>query len=374
MSRKVLIFYMSKLSGHFHAACAIEKGLNEVAGDIRIEKINAGSYTNPILEKIINKAYIEVIKKKPELWGRMYDNPEVMKKTQKARDALHKFNMTKMKKLIEDRAPDVVFCTQAFPCGMMADYKRTSGEALLLIGVLTDHAPHSYWLYDEVDYYIVPSEETGRVLEEKGVPAKKIKAYGIPVDPKFRRRHDVRRIKKDLGFRGRSPVILVMGGSQGLGAVEEVVRTFSADAGNDYQLLVVTGSNKKLYRRLRRFCEKKGGENLCVLPYVGNIDELMEASDLIITKPGGMTIAEALVKKLPMLIVDPIPGHERMNTDYLVKKGTAIEVKDYKHIYREINRLLGSEGVLDRMRNNIEKLVKPDSALDIAKLAVSAEK
>ena len=369
MRKKALIFYISKYSGHFHAASAIEKGLLEVVGDVDIEKINALGYTNPILEKIINKAYLEVIRKKPEVWGHIYDNPNVIKKTKKAREALHKFNMSKVKKLLDVRSPDVIFCTQAFPCGMVADYKRSCGKNTLLVGVLTDYAPHSYWLFDEVDFYVVPSGETARVLEQKGVPSGKIKIYGIPVDPKFAQQRDRRRVKKDLGFREKDPAILIMGGSQGLGAMEEVVGSLLGDTGRNYQLLVVTGSNKKLNTRLKRLGRGKIGENVRVLSFVENIDELMEVADIIITKAGGMTVAEALVKKLPMMIVDPIPGHERMNTDYLVEKGAAIEIKDYSQIHEKINELFGSRDILDRMKQTIEKLARPNSALDVAKLA-----
>ncbi|MBU0683975.1 MAG: hypothetical protein KJ864_06790, partial [Candidatus Omnitrophica bacterium] len=329
MKKRILIFYISKFSGHFHAARAIEKGLMSVMESVKIEKINAFSYTNPILEKIINKAYTEVIKKKPEIWGNMYDNPEVMKKTQKARSALHHFNLAKIKKLLELHNPDVVFCTQAFPCGMVADYKRLCGKNIPLIGILTDHAPHSYWLFDEVNYYVVPFSETADILKKKGVSPDKIKVYGIPIDLKFSVLQEKLQIKKALGFRDDKNVVLLMGGSQGLGAMETVANVLLNHKKRDYQLIVVTGSNRKLYNRLKRMKIIERDKDVFVLPYVDNINDLMDAADIIITKAGGMTVAETLAKRLPMLIVDPIPGHERMNTDFLTAKGAAIEVKDY---------------------------------------------
>jgi len=115
MRKKALIFYISEYSGHFQAARAIEKGLLEVGGEVEVEKINALGYTNPILGSVINKTYLEIIKKKPEIWGQIYDNPSVMKKTRKARDVLHKYNMAKIRKLLDSYSPDVVICTQAFP-------------------------------------------------------------------------------------------------------------------------------------------------------------------------------------------------------------------------------------------------------------------
>ncbi|MFQ5952806.1 MAG: glycosyltransferase, partial [Candidatus Omnitrophota bacterium] len=288
--------------------------------------------------------------------------------TKKAREALHKYNLSKIKKLLDKHKPDVVICTQAFPCGMVADYKRTTGSSIPLIGVLTDYAPHSYWLYDEVDYYVAPSNEIARMLEIKGVARKKIKIYGIPVDPKFRLKHDKRRIKRELGLSNDAPTILIMGGSQGIGAMKEIVGQLVRDERHHYQLLVITGKNRSLHNRLSKLKRGRDGK-IKVLRYIENIDELMEASDVIITKAGGLTTAEALVKGLPILIVNPIPGHERMNTDYLVGKGAAMEIEDFANIPSEINRLFDSKHILRKMRSEAGRLSSPESSLDIAKLA-----
>jgi len=367
MKKKILIFYISHY-GHFYAARALERGFVEVVKDVSVEKINAFSYTNPILEKIVNKAYIEVIKKKPELWGKMYDNPEVMKKTKKTREALHKFNMQKIKKLLDEYDPDAIFCTQAFPCGMVADYKKTCLKNIPLIGVLTDHAPHSYWLFDEVDYYIVPFKETKDVLIKKGVSSEKIKVYGIPVDPKFAIKKDSAEIKRKLHLDKDKHTVLVMGGSQGLGSMEEVTLSLLNSEKRKIQVVIITGSNKKLYTRLLRIINKNKWDDVYVLSYVENIDEFMEAADIVISKPGGMTIAETLAKNLPMLIVDPIPGQERLNTDFLVKKGVAIEIKDHKSVDQLVDKVIYSKNTLSQMKKNILKLAKPNSVSDIAEL------
>ncbi|MDP8259275.1 MAG: glycosyltransferase [Candidatus Aadella gelida] len=369
MNKKVLIFYISKLSGHFHAARAIEKGLFELDKNIQVEMINTPEYTNPILGKIIISAYHEVIKKKPEFWGNIYDNPEVMKKTEKARKTLHKFNMSKMKKLLDGFSPDIIFCTQAFPCGMVADYKRVSGKELMLVGVLTDYAPHSYWLYDEVDLYITPSEETSEMLAKKGVAAEKIRTYGIPVDPKFTKSQPADILKKQMGISKDHPVVLIMGGNQGLGSIEAAVESILNDDEHFYQLVVITGSNKKLYTKLQKIEDKKTSGSLKVLPFVDNIDEIMDIADVIITKPGGMTVAEALVKNLPMIIMKPIPGHERMNADYLVMHGAAVEVEDETKLHEKLDDLFDKGKKLNQMREQAKKIARPASTLDIARLA-----
>ena len=154
MSKKALIFYISKFSGHLHAADAIRKALCTLENGSDIEMLNAYD-TNPIIGRIINKTYMSIITKNPELWGRMYDNPEVLSKIKKTREKLYNYNVPKMKRLFNDFSPDIVYCTQAYPCGMVAAYKRKYKINIPLIGVLTDHAPHLYWVFDEVDLYVV---------------------------------------------------------------------------------------------------------------------------------------------------------------------------------------------------------------------------
>lgn len=369
MSKRVLIFYISRYSGHYHAAEAIEKGLNICDKTIDVAKINALEYTSPLVGKIVNKAYIELIKKKPELWGNIYDNPEVMEKTQKAREAFHRFNMTKIKALLNEHSPEVVYCTQAFPCGMVADYKRSCETNIKLIGVLTDHAPHSYWLHDEVDYYIVPSHDTKDALIKKGVDTGKIKVLGIPVDPRFAEKKSKQQMRDKLSLKRDLPVLLLMGGNQGLGSIGEVSKSLLSDKEHNYQLVVVTGKNKRLAGKLNRLAKGKGGENIHIFSYVDNIDEFMEAADLIITKAGGMTTAEAMAKRLPLLIIDPIPGQERYNTDHFVSQGAAIEVSDFNEIHRVINDLFDSTDRMERLKKSIKELAKPNSARDIALLA-----
>jgi processive 1,2-diacylglycerol beta-glucosyltransferase len=367
--KKIMIFYISKHSGHYHAAMALEQAFSLQSRDVDVVKINAITHTNPILGNIVNRAYLEVINKKPEIWGRIYDNPEFMKKTKRARAALHRFNMSKIRKLIERTSPDIVYCTQAFPCGLVADYKRTLSVSLPLVGILTDHAPHSYWLYDEVDFYVVPSPETGKKLQEKGIPPEKIKAFGIPVAPKFRERHVRDGIIDEFGLKKDMPTVLMMGGSQGLGAMEETVLALGNAPLRKYQIVAVTGSNKRLYRKLKKHVESNGLDHVSILPYVGNIDLLMEVSDVIVSKAGGMTTAEALAKSLPMVIVNPFPGHERMNTDYLVGKGVAVEVTECAHLKDKLNELFDAPAIIEKMRENIRAIARPNSALDAAALA-----
>ncbi|MEE8317687.1 MAG: hypothetical protein V3S13_02100, partial [Candidatus Omnitrophota bacterium] len=244
-SKKILLMYITLNSGHHCASLAIENALKQISPSVETLNINAFRYTNPILEKVINRTYMGVIKNKPEVWEYLYDNPKVLKSSQRMRDAIHRFNSKKLKTLLEDFRPDAVLCTQAFPCGMIADYKKKLNLKLPLIGILTDHAPHSYWIFPDVDCYITPSEASKDRFIKNGVDGSRIKAFGIPIDLKFNKRHDKKEICKKMNIDPGIPTVLIMGGSQGLGPVEEILSILEA-IDTPFQLVVVCGMNKRL--------------------------------------------------------------------------------------------------------------------------------
>jgi processive 1,2-diacylglycerol beta-glucosyltransferase len=367
MPKKVLLLYISEHSGHHCATNAIERALHSLDGSVQTMNLNSFNYTNPILEKIINRAYMGVVKRKPEIWDYLYDNPEVLRKTQKLREIFHRFNTGKMKPLLDDFKPSAVVCTQAFPCGMVADYKKSYGLQVPLVGVLTDYAPHSYWIYNNVDRYIVPSEETGKKLSGNGIDPAKILSFGIPIEPRFcssSRKDEI--VLKELGFLSDKPCVLIMGGTQGLGPIKDLVRAIDHST-TDLQTIIVCGTNKRLYGWLSRRRFKK---KTAVFPYTKNVDELMQVSSLIITKAGGITTAEALAKGVPMLIVHPLPGQEAMNTRFLLNEGVAVKAECPDDAAVVLEELLYNQDKLADMRRKALALARPSSSVDIARMVL----
>jgi len=361
--------YISEVSGHRSATMAIEKAVRHFEPKTEILNINAFNYTNPISEKVVNRIYMEVIKRTPKLWDYLYDNPEVVKALEKIKKNIHKSNSPKLKRLFDKFNPDMVVCTQAYPCGMVADYKKSYGESLPLVAVLTDYIPHSYWVYDTVDYYITPSEDVSSRLEKKGVAPEKIKPYGIPFDHKFNQAIDKEEVFNKLNLTPRKPVVLIMGGGQGLGPIKTIVKSLEKSR-HDIQELIVTGTNNKLFRSLNRMI-RRCKKDIRIFGFVQNIHELMAISKVIISKPGGVTTAEVLSMKLPMVIVKPIPGQEANNTNFLTQKGAAIKVDEPQEAYRVIDGLLEDKARLEKLAQAAAGIAKPNASLDIARLILS---
>jgi len=349
MAVRILVFYVTKNSGHYRAAQAIELALKKKFNDISVFSLDCFKYINPILSKIIYSSYLSLLKTKPELWEYLYDNPNVVKKVQKYKEILHRYNSFKLNSIIKEYQPHAIVCTQAFPCGLVADSKNSFLKNMPLIAVLTDYYPHSFWLYSEVDVYVVASEESRNRLIKEGIPENKINIFGIPIDPQFfDGRKDKKSMYQQLNLYDNLPTILIMSGSQGVGPLKSLV--FSIDQLNlDFQVIMTTGVNESLNKYLQRK-KRRLKHKFQIFGYVDNIDELMHISNILVTKPGGLTTAEAISKELPIVIFNPIPGQEKNNTKYLLDRGIALKADNPQEIAILVKELLTNKDKYSQMK------------------------
>jgi len=360
--------YITNVSGHHQAALSIEKAIKIADPNSEVLNINGFNYVTPLIEKFVHKTYLGVVKKIPFIWDCIYDNPSVVRRSSKLKNAINKKNQLKIRKLFEDEGHRVAVCSQAFPCGFVAEYKKLNpSKDIKLIAVITDFVPHSYWVYDEVNFYIVPSKEAMEILINKGVQPNKIKVLGIPIDPKFNINMERVQVANEMGIPLIEPIVLVMGGGHGIGPIEKLITTLDKDSRN-MRLLVVAGINKKLFKILNK---KRFTKNVHVFGYVEHIDKLMTVSDMIITKPGGITTSEALAKNVPMIIIKPLPGQEQNNTKFLLKMGVAEKADSVKQTVEKLHSLLDEQGKVMAMKERITSIAMPDSSEKIAQLTLS---
>lgn len=370
MRSRILLMYITVRSGHYQAARALEQGVRLLHPAAEILTIDAFQYLNPVLARMVDRLYMSVIQRVPELWDYLYDNPKVVRRSTGFRRLLHRYDSPRLRGLLEEFEPHVVACTQAFPCGLVADYKSAHGLSVPLYGVITDFSPHAYWLHEQVDGYIVPTEQTGQWLKDRQVEPDRIFPLGIPIHPRFGEEADVGQIRRLLQIEADLPTVLLMGGRQGLGPILESVELLGRIP-TPLQLLVVAGSNESLYHRLITLSPRLN-HRLQVFGHVDFIPELMSVSSMVITKPGGLTTSEALAKGVPIVAINPIPGQETRNARFLVGQGAACLTEEVIHLPQIVRRLLGSPEELKRLADNARRLGRPHSACEAARLLLDA--
>src|SRR5439155_10395719 len=225
-------------------------------------------------------------------------NPDVEAATREIRELLKIISLPKMRALLKRHNPQALVCTQAVPCSVFAAEKRRGRLGIPLVAVITDFAVHSYWVHPEVDLYCVASEEARRYLIHPGLSASKIVVSGIPISPTFLQHVPKEQARAELDLDPKIPTILVMGGSQGLGPLQDLMEHLHA---LNFQCLITTGVNRDLFRSLQ---ERYGKDRrIRLLGFTKMVHTLMDAPDLLITKPGGLTSAEALGTGLPTIIM-----------------------------------------------------------------------
>ena len=243
MGKRVLFLYLTKHSGHYAAAVAVEQALRRLDPQVETMMLDSFSHANPVLSKVTLKAYLAMLKAAPEIWEYMYDNPAFQKRTRKIRDLLNRGNSRKLQNVLTQFRPDAVVCTQAFACGVLASWKRVQRrDTPALVGVLTDFVAHRYWAHEKVDLYVAPNQDTKNTLVAQGVRPERVKVTGIPVAPQFMAFVDRAAAIQALGLTPGLPKILVMGGSLGLGPVKSVIRKLDK-LPQPFDIIAITGKN-----------------------------------------------------------------------------------------------------------------------------------
>jgi processive 1,2-diacylglycerol beta-glucosyltransferase len=349
-------------SGHQRASEAVQEALELLAPSWETVGVDAFTHAYPNVGKMIAKTYLEVLRHTPMLWDYIYDNPDVVTATREIRELLNLISWPKMKGLLRRHNPQALVCTQAAPCSVFASEKRKGHVNVPLIAVVTDFAIHSYWVYDTVDLYCVSSEDARRELIRRGVNASKIAVTGVPISPTFLKGESKEKARTRLKLDIARPTVLLMGGSQGLGSLQETLDQLHALPA---QFIVTAGVNRDLFRKL----SKRYGRDrrVKIFGYTRLVNTLMDASDVLVTKPGGLTSSEALAKGLPMIITNPIPGQEERNANFLLKHGVAERADDPAEIVETVRSMIAHSGRLRKMAEKTKEVARPYAAMEVAR-------
>ncbi|HPC57383.1 MAG: glycosyltransferase [Kiritimatiellae bacterium] len=364
---RILICYLVRHSGHHAAARAIEaeiRRLNPLADTRCLDLLET---THPTWSAVVQYAYMSTIRRTPELWEALYDNFWFDLLTRRyIRPLVQRGNSLKLRILMEAFQPDAIVCTQAHPFAVLSAYARRQGRPLPIWGVLTDYLPHRFWHVPPADHirYVAPSETAVQRLMILGTPAAHIHVLGIPIQA------DVLAARRRVIAPSTGNRVLVMGGSRGLGARFATIRHLDR-AQADFTIDVVTGTNRRLRRKLLA-ARHRFRHPIRIRGYVKDAMALMHRASLLIGKPGGLTSAEAMAVGTPMLIIRPLPGQERGNTETLVRQGAAIHLDRDRDLPGVIESLFANPALLERMGEQARSIGKPNAARDIAVSVLAA--
>lgn len=368
-TKRILFLTTSVGSGHKRAAEAIQVALDAIS--YRPFKTQTDTYFDyflPAAEKVAAKVYVKTIQLMRQALKYVYS---VQKKDLNRKPTRHFLSIPlikKYEKAIRSFNPDAIICTQALSSRFTSILKENGKISASLIAVVTDFDVHPYWFNKHIDRFIVPTGEIKKEFITHGIPADKIYAFGVPIHPRFSKRCNKSALKRKLGLIEDIPVVLIMGGGWGLGPIKKTVLRLDRSEMN-LQLIVVAGKNRMLKKKLDKSLSRLKIP-IKVYGYVSNLDELMDVSDIAITKPGGLISSELLAKGLPAILVDVIPGQEEANGEYLINKGAACKIEKLSQLKEVIQGLLENPARLEQMRKKAEAVAKSLAAVESARLII----
>ncbi|MBC8080548.1 MAG: UDP-N-acetylglucosamine--LPS N-acetylglucosamine transferase [Gorillibacterium sp.] len=334
--KRILLLSEGFGSGHTQAAHAISVGIRRLSSTVRTRVLELGAFQHPTMASWIFSAYRKTVTSQPKLYGIIYKKQYKKSLNRLTSLALHRLFYNATEEIINQLKPDMIVCTHMFPNVVVSRLKR-SGLSVPLVTVITDYDAHGTWIDSAVNHYLVSTEEVKQKLVQKGVSADIVVVTGMPIHPDFWQPSNPEKIRVELGLRD-IPTVLFMGGGWGLFSSEELIYQAALHK-ERVQLIFCLGNNDKFREQLLEDPRLQHA-NIHIIGYTKDIGKLMDVSDLLITKPGGMTCSEGLTKGIPMLFYNPIPGQEEENCQYFVNNGYGEAITMLSTIDDWFNRLV----------------------------------
>lgn len=369
MGKKVLLISVSAGVGHVRAADALEAAFKERYPDLAVRNIDALKFTTKTFGRFYAASYLKMANYAPTLWGYVYErfDKEVASSdtnVPKIIGVIQNFNSTKLVRFVKKEVPDIILCTHFLPAEILSRYVRKKNLSIPLTVVITDFDMHSLWSMGGITRYFVATEAIAYKLQKVGYGPNQVSLSGIPIHPVFSRPINQKKVLDDLGLSPDIPRIMLLSGGFGMRQMQDTV-TAIANVPTPLQILAVAGQNKKLKAKLDSMTLPDHIQ-LKTFPFISTIEELMEVSDFIITKPGGLSASESLAKSLPIIIFSPIPGQEERNSDYLLEAGAGVKVNSLVDLEFKLRYLIEHPDRARELRDAATRIARPAAAFTIA--------
>ena len=370
--KKILILHASVGAGHTRAAKAVAAALALESPETRAVVVDALDLARPLFKRVYGRGYLDLVEKAPALFGYLFEltdrRPGPRALGDRMRRAVQRWGVSELEDLLAGGGWDAVVNTHFLAPELVAALSSAGKLAAPQLTVVTDYDAHRIWVHEPTRRYCVASSVAAASLRGHGVAASAIDVTGIPVDPSFSVPVDRDAARRAFGLRGGRPVVVQAAGGHGGGPIEGVYRALLASAVPS-EIVVVCGRNEE-GRKVLAGIRPPPRHRAKILGFTDQMRGLMAVADLLVTKPGGLTVSEALACGLPMALVNPIPGQEERNSDYLLENGAAVKADAPAALTGKVEALLSSETRLAEMRRRAKSLGRPRAAFAVARAAL----
>jgi processive 1,2-diacylglycerol beta-glucosyltransferase len=368
MSQRILVLSASVGAGHLRAAQAVELALRQTLPGAAVRNLDVLELTNAAFRRVYGRAYLDLVNKAPHVLGFFYDLLDRPSRSGKGRGdrlrlAVQKINLGKFTDFLGAEPWDLVVNTHFLPAEIIASLRRDGRLRLPQVTVTTDFETHRLWVHEPCELYFTATEEGALYLQTWGVPAGATRVTGIPVHPAFAEPKGRAVCLRRQGLVGDRPVVLQLAGGFGVGPIATIYEQL-LKVQRPLEVVMVAGRNEAAREKLAAV-PVPGRHRVKLLGFTDQIDELMAAADVVVSKPGGLTTSEALARGVPLVVVNPIPGQESRNSDYLLENGAAVKVNNLATMAYKVGGLLDDPGRLERLKANARRLGRPRAAFDV---------
>jgi processive 1,2-diacylglycerol beta-glucosyltransferase len=365
---RILVLSASVGAGHMRAAQAVELALREVVPNATVHNVDVLELTNSAFRRLYGKAYLDLVNQAPHVLGYFYDLMDQPSRSGRNRGdrfrlALEKINLRSFIRLLKDEPWDLVINTHFLPAEIIASLRKQEQLHVPQVTATTDFETHRLWVNQPCDHYFTATEEGAKYLQHWGVPAEQTTVTGIPIHPVFSKPKDRGECLQKHGLQGGRPIVLQLAGGFGVGPIAKLYQGL-LNVEQPIELMVIAGKNEKVKKELEGL-PLSSRHRVKILGFTTDIDELMAVADLVVSKPGGLTTSETLARGAVMVIVNPIPGQEGRNSDFLLESGAAIKVNNIGTLPYKIGSLLADKTRLAQLKANGARIAKPRAAYDV---------
>ena len=370
---QLLILSVSAGNGHVRAAQALCATAETQMPPCSAIHIDAMAHVASGFRKVYTDWYVQLVNRAPEVWSYLHqkaDSTPHSATSQRLRRGIERVSAGPLLREIRRIRPQAIVCTHFLPAELLMR-ERAKGRIDCPVWLqVTDYDLHNMWLVPDMQGYLAATEEVAFRMRARGLPADRIHVTGIPVMPVFSR-PDSPALARDanvlrLGLDPARTVVLMASGGGGMGNLPAMVaRVLTLDGpGSDFQVIAVAGRNVAAYEALQALALRHPGR-LVAVGFTDEMEKLMAAADLVVTKPGGLTISECLALGKPMLLVSPIPGQEEHNAGFLMEEGAAWLAYDTIGLEYKLAALMAAPDKLARMAQKSRALGKPNAARNV---------